>query len=80
VSAPSTPSQTAWALLTLHAAGRKDSPYAERGLRHLIETQAEDGSWPEDLATGTGFPNVFYMRYTMYRHYFPLWVLGLYAQ
>jgi squalene-hopene/tetraprenyl-beta-curcumene cyclase len=66
--------------LTLHAAGRKDSPYAERGLRHLIETQAEDGSWPEDLATGTGFPNVFYMRYTMYRHYFPLWVLGLYAQ
>jgi squalene-hopene/tetraprenyl-beta-curcumene cyclase len=80
VSAPSTPSQTAWALLTLHAAGRKDSPYAERGLRYLIDTQAEDGSWPEDLATGTGFPNVFYMRYTMYRHYFPLWVLGLYAQ
>lgn len=80
VSAPSTPSQTAWALLTLHAAGRKDSPYAERGLRYLLDTQAEDGSWPEDLATGTGFPNVFYMRYTMYRHYFPLWVLGLYAQ
>lgn len=80
VSAPSTPSQTAWALLTLHAAGRKDSPYAERGLRYLIDTQAGDGSWPEDVATGTGFPNVFYMRYTMYRHYFPLWVLGLYAQ
>jgi squalene-hopene/tetraprenyl-beta-curcumene cyclase len=80
VSAPSTPSQTAWALLTLHAAGRKDSPYAERGVRYLIDTQSEDGSWPESLATGTGFPNVFYMRYTMYRHYFPLWVLGLYAQ
>ncbi|MFN0105064.1 MAG: squalene--hopene cyclase [Bryobacteraceae bacterium] len=80
VSAPSTPSQTAWALLTLHAAGRKDSPYAERGVRYLVDTQAEDGTWPESLATGTGFPNVFYMRYTMYRHYFPLWVLGLYAQ
>ncbi len=80
VSAPSTPSQTAWALLTLHAAGRKDSPYAERGVRYLLETQGEDGQWPESLATGTGFPNVFYMRYTMYRHYFPLWVLGLYAQ
>jgi squalene-hopene/tetraprenyl-beta-curcumene cyclase len=80
VGAPSTPSQTAWALLTLHAAGRKDSPYAERGVRHLLETQTEDGRWPESLATGTGFPNVFYMRYTMYRHYFPLWVLGLYSQ
>ncbi|HEU0124042.1 MAG TPA: squalene--hopene cyclase [Bryobacteraceae bacterium] len=80
VSAPSTPSQTAWALLTLHAAGRKDSPYAERGIRYLIDTQDADGSWPEPLATGTGFPNVFYMRYTMYRHYFPLWVLGLYAR
>jgi squalene-hopene/tetraprenyl-beta-curcumene cyclase len=80
VRAPSTPSQTAWALLTLHAAGRKDSPYSERGIRYLIDTQSADGSWPETLATGTGFPNVFYMRYTMYRHYFPLWVLGLYAQ
>lgn len=80
VSAPSTPSQTAWALLTLHAAGRKESPYAERGVRYLIDTQGDDGSWPETLATGTGFPNVFYMRYTMYRHYFPLWVLGLYSQ
>ena len=80
VSAPSTPSQTAWALLTLHAAGRKESPYAERGVRYLIDTQSEDGSWPETLATGTGFPNVFYMRYTMYRHYFPLWVLGLYSK
>ncbi len=80
IGAPSTPSQTAWALLTLHAAGRKDSPYAERGVRHLLETQTPDGSWPESLATGTGFPNVFYMRYTMYRHYFPLWVLGLYAK
>lgn len=80
VSAPSTPSQTAWALLTLHAAGRKDSPYAERGVRYLIDTQSDDGQWPERLATGTGFPNVFYMRYTMYRHYFPLWALGLYAK
>jgi len=80
VGAPSTPSQTAWALLTLHAAGRKGSPYAERGVRYLIDTQGVDGSWPETLATGTGFPNVFYMRYTMYRHYFPLWALGLYSQ
>jgi squalene-hopene/tetraprenyl-beta-curcumene cyclase len=80
VNAPSTPSQTAWALLTLHTTGRKDSPFAERGIRYLLDTQNEEGLWPESLATGTGFPNVFYMRYTMYRHYFPLWVLGLYSQ
>lgn len=80
VGAASTPSQTAWALLTLHVSGRKDSPQAERGLRYLLDTQSADGQWPEELATGTGFPNVFYMRYTMYRHYFPLWVIGLYAR
>lgn len=80
VSAPSTPSQTAWALLTLHVTGHKDSPQAERGVRYLLDTQAASGVWPEELATGTGFPNVFYMRYTMYRHYFPLWALGLYGR
>jgi squalene-hopene/tetraprenyl-beta-curcumene cyclase len=76
--APSTPSQTAWALLALEAAGEKGSRAAARGVAHLIETQKDDGSWPEELATGTGFPNVFYMRYTLYRHYFPMLALGYY--
>jgi squalene-hopene/tetraprenyl-beta-curcumene cyclase len=80
VPAPSTPSQTSWALLALEAAGRSDLLQAERGLRYLVETQTSDGIWPESLATGTGFPNVFYMRYTMYRHYFPLLALGLYSR
>jgi len=34
-----------------------------------------DGTWDESLATGTGFPNVFYLRYTLYRNYFPLLAL-----
>ncbi len=76
--APSTPSQTAWALLALEAAGQKGCRAAARGVAHLIETQKDDGSWPEELATGTGFPNVFYMRYTLYRHYFPMLALGYY--
>jgi squalene-hopene/tetraprenyl-beta-curcumene cyclase len=81
VAAPSTPSQTAWALLSLLSAGRHDSPAAERGLRYLIETQnQETGDWDESLATGTGFPNVFYLKYTLYRHYFPLLVTGLYGR
>ncbi|EQD80761.1 hypothetical protein B1A_00546, partial [mine drainage metagenome] len=30
------------------------------------------------LYTGTGFARVFYLRYNMYRDYFPLWALALY--
>lgn len=47
----------------------------ERGVRHLIETQ-QNGTWAEEPFTGTGFPGHFYLRYTMYREYFPLMALG----
>ena len=53
---PSTPSQTAWALLALIAAGDEGSTAAERGVRHLVETQQNGGSWDEAYFTGTGFP------------------------
>ena len=76
VPAPSTPSQTAWGLLGLLAAGRGDSEAARRGLQYLIDTQKPDGTWDETLATGTGFPNVFYLQYTLYRDYFPLLALA----
>src|SRR5713101_1922528 len=75
VPAPSTPSQTAWALLGLIAAGQGDTEALTRGVRHLVDTQKPDGTWDEHLATGTGFPNVFYLRYTLYRNYFPLLAL-----
>jgi squalene-hopene/tetraprenyl-beta-curcumene cyclase len=75
VPAPSTPSQTAWALLGLIAAGQGDTEALTRGVRHLVDTQKPDGTWDENLATGTGFPNVFYLRYTLYRNYFPLLAL-----
>jgi squalene-hopene/tetraprenyl-beta-curcumene cyclase len=75
VPAPSTPSQTAWALLGLVAAGQGETEALARGVRHLVDTQKADGTWDESLATGTGFPNVFYLRYTLYRNYFPLLAL-----
>jgi squalene-hopene/tetraprenyl-beta-curcumene cyclase len=75
VPAPSTPSQTAWALLGLIAAGQGDTEALARGVRHLVDSQKPDGTWDEHLATGTGFPNVFYLRYTLYRNYFPLLAL-----
>jgi len=76
VAAPSTPSQTAWALLGLAAAGQGDSPRAHRGIRWLLDQQRSDGRWNEDLMTGTGFPNVFYLTYHLYRDYFPTLALA----
>jgi squalene-hopene/tetraprenyl-beta-curcumene cyclase len=71
----STASQTAWALLALHAAG-EHSVALERGVRFLIDTQLEDGGWDEPHYTGTGFPGDFYINYHLYRVVFPIMALG----
>ncbi len=74
-----TPSQTAWALMGLMAVGDIDSDEVQRGVQYLVETQRSGGTWDEPEFTGTGFPRVFYLRYHLYRHYFPLMALGRYA-
>jgi squalene-hopene/tetraprenyl-beta-curcumene cyclase len=79
-AAPSTPSQTAWALLGLEAAGDRTSEAVSRGVTWLLEHQNAEGGWDEDLMTGTGFPNVFYLSYALYRHYFPLLALATFAK
>lgn len=76
--APSTASQTGWALLALMAAGEVDHPAVERGVRHLTETQQADGLWGQEMYTGGGFPRVFYLRYHGYPRYFPLWAVARY--
>jgi squalene-hopene/tetraprenyl-beta-curcumene cyclase len=76
--APSTASQTAWALLGLMAAGEVDHPAVARGVRYLMATQAEKGLWDEQRYTATGFPRVFYLRYHGYSKFFPLWALARY--
>ena len=53
---PSTPSQTAWALLSLLASGDGSHPAAQRGISYLVRNQKVDGSWDEPYFTGTGFP------------------------
>ena len=77
---PSTPSQTAWAIMGLLAAGDTRSESVQRGILHLLETQRADGTWNEDQYTGTGFPRVFYLAYHLYRDYFPLIALSAYAR
>ena len=76
---PTTASQTAWALLGLMAAGEVHSASVRRGVEYLLTTQQPDGSWNEDEFTGTGFPRVFYLKYHLYRIYFPLMALARYA-
>jgi squalene-hopene/tetraprenyl-beta-curcumene cyclase len=77
-AAPSTASQTAWALLGLMAAGQIDHPAVERGIVYLSKTQDNDGFWDEPRFTATGFPRVFYLRYHGYSKFFPLWALARY--
>ena len=76
VPAPSCPSQTAWAVLGLLAAGDREGAAVRRGIQFLLDRQRPDGTWPEEATTGTGFPNVFYLTYGMYRDYFPLLALA----
>jgi squalene-hopene/tetraprenyl-beta-curcumene cyclase len=73
----STPSQTAWALLALLAAGEDDET-VRRGISYLVDTQRPDGGWDEHRYTGTGFPGDFYIGYHLYRQVFPIWALGRY--
>ncbi|EJD52900.1 putative squalene-hopene-cyclase [Auricularia subglabra TFB-10046 SS5] len=81
----STPSQTAWALMGLLAAGVDTADgVVVSAVEYLLRTQTDasregSASWPERLYTGVGFPNHFYLGYTLYRHYFPMMALGRYA-
>ena len=68
---PSTPSQTAWALVALFATGDGDSDSVRRGIDYLLAKQQYDGSWKDDHWTATGFPKVFYLRYHLYATVFP---------
>ena len=90
---PATASQTAWAAMVLLELYGPDDPDLARAIGWLARTQLTpdrvadptvnpdgdpDGSWAESAFTGTGFPRVFYLRYHLYRLYFPLMAIGRY--
>jgi squalene-hopene/tetraprenyl-beta-curcumene cyclase len=77
-SAPSTASQTAWALLGFMAGGAVGHEATARGIGWLLSRQRADGLWDEPQHTATGFERVFYLRYHGYARYFPLWALARY--
>lgn len=86
---PSTPSQTAWAILGLLSAGDTRSDSVAKGIKWLLSHQLPGGGWDEStgsnmtrqaLYTGTGFPRVFYLAYYLYRDYFSLLALTNYEK
>jgi squalene-hopene/tetraprenyl-beta-curcumene cyclase len=78
----STASQTAWGLIGLLASGGPREPATEEAIARatdfLMQQQTAAGTWEESEFTGTGFPQVFYLKYHLYRHYFPLYALARY--
>jgi squalene-hopene/tetraprenyl-beta-curcumene cyclase len=76
----STPSQTAWGAMGVMAVAGPDDRAVQRAMAWLCENQSDDGAWEENHYTGTGFPRVFYLKYHLYRHYFPLTALARYRR
>ena len=74
----STASQTAWGLIGLLANRSVDDPAVVNAVQYLLDEQTEEGFWTETEFTGTGFPRVFYLCYTLYRNSFPLYALAHY--
>ncbi len=77
-AAQSLPSQTAWAMLGLMAAGLGGHDAVKRGAAYLAASQDEAGSWTEAPYNAVGFPRVFYLKYHGYPRYFPLLALSRY--
>jgi len=76
-------------VMGLLSAGDDRSDSVAKGVRWLLEHQRSDGGWDESMGegsrresiiTGTGFPKVFYLAYTLYRQYFPLMALTAYKR
>jgi squalene-hopene/tetraprenyl-beta-curcumene cyclase len=74
----STPSQTAWAVLGLMAAGEAGSEAVRRGIAYLLNAPRHGSKWREPWYTAVGFPRIFYLRYHGYSAYFPVWALARY--
>ena len=82
-------------MMNILGPGAADDPDVKAAITYLCRTQLTQdqppsppeflhlepaGSWREKWYTGTGFPKVYYLRYHMYRHYFPVIALARFAK
>lgn len=81
---PSTASQTAWGLMGVLTTSNVNDQSVIAAVGYVTRTQTdikdEGATWPEKRYTSTGFPNFFYIGYTLYPHYFPMMALGRFVQ
>uniref|UniRef100_A0A832H4A6 Squalene cyclase C-terminal domain-containing protein n=1 Tax=Oscillatoriales cyanobacterium SpSt-402 TaxID=2282168 RepID=A0A832H4A6_9CYAN len=70
--------QTAWALMALLKANAQADQTITKGVNFLIERQLDTGNWPKQDMSGLFFQTAL-LDYTLYRSYFPLWAIALYA-
>jgi len=77
--ADSTPTQTAWALMTLCRCGLAQSSAARRAAAWLVANQQDDGDWPDEPLLGV-FNKTTLIRYDNYRRYFTTRALAEYSK
>jgi squalene-hopene/tetraprenyl-beta-curcumene cyclase len=76
----STPSQTAWAMLTLLDFGLANSDAQLKAAKFLIDSFDQSVTWRDPSPVGTGHPGSVYMQYNSYAKAFPLLALAKLAQ